>query len=194
MELDDLKNTWTEVTDKSKIDTKMIDEITKSNYKSNLKKIIFPEIIGVLICILSAVYIGLHFDQLDTNILKGTGILAIVLVVVIPFISLISLLQFNTIGDLNKPYAETLTDFATQKIRFHKLLKISSLLSYLLLVTVIILLSKLFGENDISKSKYYWIFSFSFGYFFLLFYSKWVTKYYRNTLQQAEDLLNELKH
>lgn len=194
MELDDLKNAWNEVSNQPKIDTKMIDQITKSKYKSNLKKIVYPEIMGVLICILSAFYIGLHFDALDTTLMKGTGILAMVLLVVLPLISLISLLQFNTIGDLNKPFSETLKDFATQKIRFHKLFKISSLLSYLLLVTIIILLSKLFGENDITKSKYFWIFSFSFGYLFLLFYSRWVAKYYKNTLEQAEDLLNEFEH
>lgn len=194
MELDDLKNSWSEVSNQAKIDIKMIDQITKFKYKSSLKKIIYPEIIGVLICILGAIYIGQHFDKLDTNLLKGTGILTIIILVLLPLISLISLLQFNNIGDLNKTYSETLKDFATQKIRFHKLHKINSTLSYILLVTVIILLSKLFGENDISKNKYFWVFSFSFGYIFLLFYSKWVTKYYKNTLQQIEDLLNELEH
>lgn len=194
MELDDLKKSWSEVANQAKIDTKIIDKITQSKYKSSLKKIIYPEIIGVLVCILGAFYIGLHFDILDTNLLKGTGILAIVILVLLPIISLISLLQFNSIGDLNKPYSETLKDFVIQKNRFHKFLKINSLLSYLLMVTVIVLLSKLFGENDITKSKYFWIFSFSLGYIFLLFYSKWVAKYYKNTLQQVEDLLNELKH
>ena len=191
MELDDLKRSWGEVSTQAKIDTKMIDQITKSKYKSSLKKIIYPEIIGVIICILGAIYIGLHFDKLDTNILKGTGVLAIVILVLLPVISLINLLQFNKIGDLNKPYSETLKDFVTQKNRFHKLFKINSTLSYLLLVTVIVLLSKLFGENDITKSKYFWIFSFSFGYIFLLFYSKWVAKYYKNTLQEVENLLND---
>lgn len=194
IELDDLKRSWGEVSTQAKIDTKMIDQITKSKYKSSLKKIIYPEIIGVIICILGAIYIGLHFDKLDTNLLKGTGVLAIVILVLLPVISLINLLQFNNIGDLNKPYSETLKDFVTQKNRFHKLFKINSTLSYLLLVTVIVLLSKLFGENDITKSKYFWIFSFSFGYIFLLFYSKWVAKYYKNTLQEVENLLNDLKH
>ncbi|MFM9987169.1 hypothetical protein [Flavobacterium sp.] len=191
MELDDLKKSWSEVSNQAKIDTKMIDQITKYKYKSGLNKIIYPEIIGILICILGAIYIGLHFDKLDTNLLKGVGILAIVILVILPVISLMSLLQFNRIGDLNKPYSETLKDFEIQKKRFHKLLKINSTLSYLLLVTIIVLLSKLFGENDITKSKYFWIFSFSFGYIFLLFYSKWVAKYYKNSLQEVEGLLNE---
>ena len=194
MELDDLKNSWSEVSGQEKIDIKMIDQTTTFKYKSNLKKIIYPEIIGILICILGVIYIGLHFDKLNTNLLKGTGILTIVLLLLIPVISLISLLQFNNGVDTNKTYSETLKDFATQKIRFYILHKISTTLCYLLLVGIIILLSKLFGETDISKSKYFWIFSFSFGYIFLLFYSKWVSKKYKNTLQQAEFLLKELDH
>ena len=146
-----------------------------------------------MVCIVAAIYFGLHFDQLDTNLLKGMGILTFVLLALLPVISLISLLQFNNIDDLNKTYCETLKDFVTQKIRFYKLHKKDNTLSYLLLVTII-LLSKLFGENDISKSKFFWIFSISVGYIFLLFYSKWVTKPYENTVKQVEDLLNKSEH
>ena len=99
----------------------MIDHITQFKYKSNLKKIIYPEIIGVMVCIVAAIYFGLHFDQLDTNLLKGMGILTIVLSVLLPVINLIILLQFNNIDDLNKTSSETLKGFVTQKVRFNKL-------------------------------------------------------------------------
>ena len=86
------------------------------------------------------------------------GILTFVLLALLPVISLISLLQFNNIDDLNKTSSETLKGFVTQKVRFNKLHKINSTLSYLLLVTIIILLSKLFGKNDIAKSKFFFRF------------------------------------
>jgi uncharacterized membrane protein YqhA len=95
-------------------------------------------------------------------------------------------------ADLNKTYAETLKDFAIQKLRFHKFQKINVTLSYLLLITTIILMSKFLNGKDITANKYFWIFSFTIGYLFLLFYSKWVSKYYNNTLRQSEDLLKEL--
>lgn len=192
MELDNLKNSWTAANSQTKINTEMIDQITQSKYNSNVKKIVYPEIIGVLICLFGAIYIRFHFDKLDTDFMKGTGILAIILLVLLPIISLISVLQFHKIGDVSKPYAETLKDFALQKIRFHKLQKINVILCYLLLVTVIILFSKLFGEKDITESKLFWITSFSLGYIFLLSYSGWVAKYYGKTLQQTEELLKEL--
>ena len=111
-----------------------------------------------MVCIVAAIFFGLHFYKLDTNLLKGMGILTIVLSVMLPVISLISLLQFINIDDLNKKYSETLKDFVTQKIRFNKLHKINSTLSYLLVVTIIILLFKLFSENDIAKSKFFFRF------------------------------------
>ena len=74
-----------------------------------------------MVCIVAAIYFGLHFDQLDTNLLKGTGILTIVLLALFPVISLVSLLQFNNIDDLNKTSSETLKGFVTQKVRFNKL-------------------------------------------------------------------------
>lgn len=197
MELDDLKNTWEDVNNQVKkqqnLSPKMIDQMTQTKYYANLKKIAYPEITGVIICFIGAVFIGLNFSKLNTTFLQGVGIISTLLLLTLPVISLISLRQFNMIGDVNKPYAETLKKFAVQKIRFHKFQRVNMNLSYLLLVTIIILLSKFFGGKDITGSGYFWIFSFSFGYIFLLFYSKWVSKYYHKTLRQTEELLQELE-
>ncbi len=196
MELDDLKNTWRDVNnqvEKQHLNTEMIDRMTRTKYYSSLKKIAFPEITGVLVCFIGAIFTGLNFSKLDTTFLKGTGILSVLLLLILPAISLVSLWQFHIIGDVNQPYAATLKKFAVQKIRFNKLQRVNITLSYLLLVTIIILLSKFFGGKDITESKYFWTFSFSFGYIFLLFYSKRVSKHYKRTLRQTEKLLEELE-
>jgi hypothetical protein len=117
---------------------------------------------------------------------------AMVVLLLLSITSLLSLQKLNAVVDVNKTYAETLKDFATKKIQFYKLQKINVTLSYLLLVTIIVLFSKFFSNKDITGSKYFWIFSFSIGYIFLMFYSKWVAKFYRSTLRKAEDLLNDL--
>ncbi|MEP6927748.1 MAG: hypothetical protein ABI834_08930 [Ginsengibacter sp.] len=197
MELDDLKNTWEDVNNQVKtqqnLTTKMINQMTQTKYYSSLKKIAYPEIIGAIICFIGAAFIATNFSKLDTTFLKCAGIISILLLLTLPVISLISLRQFNMPGDVNKPHAETLKKFAIQKIRFHKFQRINITLSYILLVTIIILFSKLFGRNSISDSKYFWTFSFSLGYIFLLFFSKWVSKNYNNALRQAEELLKELE-
>ena len=95
--------------------------------------------------------------------------------------------------NVNKPYGETLKGFATQKLKFYKLQKINVTLSYLLLVTIIVLLSKFFNGKDLTDSKYFWTFSITIGYIFLLFFSTVVSKFYKSTVRQAEELLQELQ-
>lgn len=197
MELDDLKNSWEDINKQvhkqQNLNPQIIDEMTRNKYNASLYKIIYPELIGTLICFASAVYIGFNFSKLDTVFLQGAGILAILLLVVLPVISLLSVRHFNMPMDVSKPYAETLKVFAGQKIRFHKFQQVNVLLSYLLLVDTIVLMSKFFSDKDISDNKYFWIFSFPLGYLLLLFFSKWVSKKYNNTLRQAEKLLKELQ-
>ncbi len=197
MELDDLKNTWKDIDNQLKkqqnLNPKMIDQMTKTKYYSSLKKIAYSEIIGVIICFAGAAYVVVNFSKLDTTFLQGVGIISILLLLTLSVISLISLRQFNMKENVNEPYAETLKVFAIKKIRFHKFQRINITLSDLLLVATIILLSKFFSGKDITDSKYFWVFSFSFGYIFLLFYSKWVMKYYNKTLRQTEELLLELQ-
>jgi hypothetical protein len=197
MELDDLKNSWNNLShsleNQQHLTSQIIDQMTQKKYNSKINKIAYPEIIGVIISLLSAVFIGVNFYKLDSLILQGAGILAVLLLLTISATSLLSLRRFSLSGDVNKPYAETLKLFATQKLQFLKMQKLNVTLSYLLLVTVIILMSKFFNGKDITESKYFWIFSFTFGYIFLLFYTRVVSRFYRNTLRQAEELLAEVQ-
>ena len=195
MELDDLKNTWDKAnspSEKQRLTPQIIDQMTQQKYDSKMKKIAYPEIAGIAICLMGGAFVAINFYKLDTAFLKGVGGLSIMLLLTLSGISLLSLRQFNISTDVNKSYAETLKMFASQKMQFFKLQKINVTLCYLLLVTVIILLSKLFNGKDITNSKYFWIFSFTIGYIFLLFYSKWVAKFYQKTLKETEELLAEL--
>lgn len=195
MELDDLKNIWAagskETSDKH-LTTKMIDEMTKRKYNSKMKRISYPEAIGILVCLFAVLFIGLNFYSFDTNFLKATAIVSILTLLLLSILSVLSIQPFTKLNDVNKTYAEMLKNFAIRKIRFYKLQKLNVMLSYLLLVTFIVLLSKLTGGVDLTENKYFWIFSFTLGYIFLMFYSRWVMKYYRKTLKQTEELLQDL--
>ena len=196
MELDDFKNTWdnqSNETQQQNLTFKIIDKMTQSKYNSKINRIAYPEIIGILICLFATIFIGLNFYKLDNIFLQGVGIVSILLLLTLSVVSFLSLRQLKKTNDFTKPYAETLKIFATQKLEFYKLQKINITLSYLLLVTVIILLSKFFSGRDITDSKYFWTFSFSFGYIFLLFFSKFVTRFYKTTLRKSEELLQELQ-
>lgn len=195
MELDELKNTWnnanTQVQNQN-LTTEMLEKMNEKQYRSKMKKITLPEMIGSLVCLAAAVFIGFRFYKLDTIILQVAGVLGMLLLLLVPVLSLLSTYKLSLPGNVAQPYAATLKAFATQKIRFIKLQKINVFLSYLLLVTILVLLPKLFNGQDLSGNKYFWLFSFTLGYIFLMLYSKWVMKYYKTTLKQAEELLHEL--
>ena len=195
MELDDLKTTWQNESNtaiQNNLTTLIIDKMTQEKYHSKIKKINLPEIIGSIICTIAAGFIALNLSKLDTIILQAVGVAAIMILLIISTLGVLSLQQLNIKKDLNKPYAETLKIFATQKMTFYKLQKINIILCYLLMVTIIILLPKLFGNKDITEYKYFWLYAFSTGYIFLLLLSKFVSKFYKKTLQQTEELLKDL--
>lgn len=195
MELDDLKNDWENLTNQihhqNMLTSKIISDITKRKYHSQINKIKYPEVIGGIICFLGLSYVGFNFIKLDSVFLQSIAVLAMLLLMIIPAVSFLSLTAFNSVDSLDKPYIETIKQFANKKLLFVKYQKINAFLSYLLLVTVIILLPKFFYGKDITVNKLFWIFSFSIGYLFLIFFSKWVKVCYGTTLRKAEELLKE---
>jgi len=196
MELNELKNTWNKAKSPGQNQLNVNPELMKrmhdQKYQLKLRRIILPEIVGSFVCLAAAGFIGFRFGKLDTALLQGAGVLSILLLLLLPVISFKSTRQLSNGNHVDQSYAETLKAFAHQRVRFVRLQKLNVLLSYLLLVTMLVLLSKLSGGKDLSANKYFWLYSFTAGYVFLLFYSNWVKKYYRKTLQQAEELLQEL--
>ena len=195
MELDDLKSTWqneSSAATQNNLTNSIIDKMTQEKYYSKIKKITLPEIIGSTICVIAAVFIVYNFHKLDTIIFQAIGAASIIILLIISVLGVLGLKTLNINKDFNKPYAETLKIFATQKLAFYKLQKINIILCYLLMVTIIVLLPKLFGNKDITEYKYFWLSTFSTGYIFLFFLSKFVSKFYKKTLQQSEELLKEL--
>ncbi len=129
MELDDFKNTWDEMSNhikaKQHLNLKIFDDMSKRKFHSSLKKIILPEIFASVICIGCAVFIGLNLDKLNTIFFKIVGVISILLFVLLPAISLMSIQQLYKSADIHKSYADTLKDFAVQKIKFCKLQKLN---------------------------------------------------------------------
>ncbi|MEP7255001.1 MAG: hypothetical protein ABI666_04450 [Ferruginibacter sp.] len=198
MELDDLKKDWEAVNDQTakqnNLTPEIIDQMTKKKYYTAINKIKYPEWAGAIICWLAAAFIGFHFNRLDTIFFQIAGIAAILIFLLLPAISIISLNRFNLINDPNKPYAETLRLFAVQKLKFQKFQRANVLFSYLLAAITVIVLPKLFYVKDITHSNnYFWVLAFPLGYIFILFFSKWVMKFYNRKLNQAEELLKELE-
>lgn len=195
MELDDLKRTWNSnsgMAGQQKLDVAQLVKHREVKYGAILRRIILPELLGSAVCVAAAVFIGVQWNSLDTTLMQATGIVAIALLVLIPAISFWSTAGLRNRPNLSQPHADTLRHFALQKLQFFKLQKLSVLLSYLLLVAVIVLMSGIYGRNDIAENKYFWMLSITVGYVFLVFYARWVDKYYRKSIDGAEVLLKEI--
>ena len=196
MELDDFKNTWddlsTSVTINENFKPQKLDKMNKTTFHKIRNNIVLPETIGSIACIAFAICIGLMFENLATTTYKIIGIATILVLVLLSVIGLMSILPLYKITNLNKPYADTLKDFAKKKINFCKLQTLNFRLSFLLLVLTILLSSRMFGQNEITNSKYFFIFAFIFGFSFFLVFTKWVAKNYKKSIRHTEELLNEL--
>lgn len=196
MELDDFKNTWSDMSQKVKINQdynlKKFDKMNQSKSQSNINKIILTEILGTIVCIGAAIFTAVNFSKLEPIAYQFVGILTILILLILSMLSFMSILPLFKVVDLNKSYVETLKDFANKKRNFFKLQKWNQLLSYGLLVTVILLSTRLFGRNEITESKYFFVFAFTLGYAFFLVFSSWVAKKYKINIQTTEELLKEL--
>src|SRR5579875_2166973 len=116
MELDELKNTWNELSSQAKenqiFDSKVFDKMSKRKFDASLAKIILPELLGSIVCIGSAVFIGVNFHKFDKAYLQIAAIAGVALFLMLPAISLVSIWQLRKAGDINQPYADTLKQFA----------------------------------------------------------------------------------
>lgn len=196
MELDSLKAAWQNNSDsvQQQLQTsKIIQQMTQEKYKSTINKIAYPEMLGIVVCFSAIIYIMANFYQLNNFTLQAVGVIAILILITISVLSVVSLQYLKAEKDISKPYAAALKTFAEQQLRFYKLQNINVVLSFLLLVTVIILTAKFFNGKDITTNKYFWIYSFGAGYLFLLFFSRFVRKYYKKSISQAEEILTELE-
>ena len=192
MELEQLKETWDNAPiNNQPFNNSEIEKMMHKKYNTGMKKIIYPEIIGTIICLLAIVYILLNFQKLDNNYFRATGIISILLLAGISLISLLSLKQLNINQIAGHSHLNVLKSFVRQKILFSKLQRINVLLCYALLLTSIILMAKIFNNYDIIKNYYFWSVSIGLGYIFLLSFSRYVNRTYNNTIQKNEDLLKE---
>jgi len=197
MELDELKSDWensnNRPTNQNSLTSKMIDQMIQTKYNSKLNKIRYPEIGGGLVCAIAIVFIACNFNELDTAVTRCTGAIAILLLLLLPILSFLSLSKLNFESAVNESHVEVLQQFAIDRLRFQRYQKMNVTLCYLLMVAIIILLPKFFYGKDIVINKAFWTFAFSFGYIFLMVFSRLISRYYGRSLNRAEELLREIK-
>ncbi len=197
MELEELKSNWDKLSKKLEkqelLNVSLIEQMTKTNYQSRLKKVVYPEFFGAIICLIGAVGILYNFNQLDTVVLQVMGILSIVFLILLPIISFQSLKGVYQIDMGAHNYTKMLEQFAKDKIRFQKLQKLAAILSAIFMFVFIPTSFKLFANKDYTIYLTFWLISFPLCLLFVVVLSRWVLKHYNKVLRQAEELLAEVR-
>ena len=194
MELEEMRQLWDSMSQelqKQKLLTeKMIIEMTQQKYRTTLKGITLPEMVGTVICFVASALIIVNFDQLDTWYLVLSGIVCAIFLIILPILSWKALLRMQKM-ELGT-YKESLTKYAERSKRFIQIQKMSYYLGYILAVAILPVSSKLINGKDIIATSNYWILPMIFLVIFHFFFSKKVFKYYNKVRHEAEELLEDL--
>lgn len=197
MELEELKKLWEGMNGKlqqqEQLTRNLLEEVTEHKYHSKLHKIKTSELIGSGICFLGAVFLILNFSKIEPLAEQIFAILAIVLLLSLPVISLMSLKAMQQMPVSTKTYLETLTGFRKSRIRFIKFQRLTVSLGLFLPVIAIPVLAAIKGI-DLSETEHFWTLTFPIGIIAFLGFAFWVLRSYTKTLKAAEQLLSEIKN
>ena len=197
MELDDLKKTWSSLSEQADqsdlFESKALQKQMKSGYRFRLTRLLILELILLVFNFYFAALFFFMFAQFETTLLENLARVSILFLLVLPVLRLGFLWQFYRVSDLQKTYSQTIEYFSQFKIRFQRLQQISFGVGFLLIASIAILSTKLYNEYDVTQSANFWIITFLLGLAFLFAFYKWIIKPYNKSIKDFEDLLKDLK-
>ena len=191
-----MKTLWEEMSIKLEKQKKMTDtliiQMTRQNYRNKIRKILVPETIGALGCIAQIVFILINFRELDTWYLSACGIIAAVVLFLLPLLSLQSIRALRSVNISQKDFQQSLLDYSKRKKQFVWIQKINFYLGGILLVVILPVMGQLIGGKDIFKvTRLWWVYAVTFIFFYV--FARWVYKCYITTAEDAEVILKELE-
>lgn len=196
MELDEMRNVWTELSaqlDKQKkLTDNVIMQMTQTQYRARISRIRTPEIISSFFCVAIVVLIAVNSAKFDTAYVQICAAISAVLLSALPVLSLTSLQRMNNIRIERNDFKQTVMDYATSKRKFLFVQKLSFYLGFVLLITSLpVAVVILDGKNGMDSPV--WLWYAPIGILFFILFSRWVYGFYVKTAAQAEQLLHEIK-
>ena len=197
MELDELQAVWSEMSNQldkqKKLTNEIILKMTQQQYRNRMNKIKYPEILGGLVCLVTAVLIIYNFQDLNTWPLRICGAISLMIMIILPIFLFRAIKHMDRINVQENNYKQTLVDFAKGKRQFLLVQKISVYLGFVLLIVVLPVFSKLMNGKDILSEVKIWTWYLPFGFLFFAFFTRWVIKHYKNTLNDTTQILADLE-
>ncbi|MBL0358872.1 MAG: hypothetical protein IPP72_19285 [Chitinophagaceae bacterium] len=195
MELDEMKILWGEMSaemeKQKKLTGSLIIRMANDRYTNKLNSILIPELLGTLVCIAGLLFITIEFQQLNTWYLQACGIIAVVILVSLPFLSFKSIFKLRSVNILQNNYRQSLLEYAIGKKRFVQVQKLSFYLSAVLLLVLLPVMAQLISGKDMFAVNRLWLwYAIAFPFFYP--FSQWVFRSYVKTVEEAENMLKEL--
>jgi hypothetical protein len=195
MELEEMKAIWgemsVEIENQKKLTDSLIIKMTQVNYRSKIGKVTVPETIGSLVCVATALFIFINFQQLGTWYLQVCGVVSAVISLLLAVLSLRAANTLSSINILNNNFKQSLSDYSKGKIQFVFVKKLSFYLGAVLMLTILPVMCKLIDGVDLFKVTRLWLW-YAVAFPFFRWFTTWVFKSYKKTIQGAENILKEL--
>lgn len=194
MELNDLKTIWNQAAQSDQPTQEpmpYLQAASHDQFQSRINRITASELAGSFVCIGLIPLIGWQLSSLNPGVYWWIAVAAMLLLLSIACLSTWSVFLLRSGINLSNSYAHVLNEFAKRRFRFVQLQRYSVFLCYPLLVSSILLLSELSVKKDLMHNAYFWTISISGGYLFLLFFSRWVNRFYSTMLEQAASILRD---
>lgn len=154
MDLDNMKNVWSEMSERiekqNKITNEIILKMAHHDSKNRLSKILRIEIFSALWLLICSVFIILNFNKLDTAITLSGGVVSIIICCLSLFIWLDFLKKANRINIANNSYKQTMIDFNICKKSYQINKKLDYFLGSGLLIAICPVVFKLTRNVEIS--------------------------------------------
>lgn len=198
MDITEIQSIWSEMSieleKQKKLTNEIILKMTQQQYKDQMNKIKYPEILGGLVCLAAALLILFHFYELNTWPLRVCGVISLLVIIILPILSFKAIKQMDSVNIIESDYKQALTDFAKGKQQFLNVQKLSVYLGFVLLLTSSVVFAKLMGgENILSTEKMKsMLISLPFGLIFFIFFTRWVVKRSKTKLNSVAHILEKL--
>lgn len=199
MELDEMKNLWTDMTqklDNQKIlNDQLIIEMTQLKYNDKTNVLKNKEFFGLTVAYTMIGIIIYFFESLNTWYLQTAGIVMIIILGILPVYSVDWVNRLKKLDLAKSTYKEILEQFYKAQKRVKHIEIIGLVISPILFVASSVVFLKIMGNEDVFTLKPSWglMASMLLTFIGVIYFIITSNKKKRKQLQHIEQLLKELK-
>jgi hypothetical protein len=196
MELEEMKALWgemsIEIEKQKKLTDSLIIRMTQADYRNKINKILIPEAISALVSFAAILFILINFQKLNTWYLLVCGLIAVLILSLLPILSIKAIYKIRSINILNNNYKQSLMEYSKGKMQFVFIQKLSFYMGAILMLVILPVMGKLISRMDFFKETSLWL-SYAIAFPFFYWFAKWVFNCYIKSTVDAENILKELK-